>query len=558
MLRNFGARLCDIDAIYRRTLAQERAQVQPEWWKRLWHTFWRQYTSDAARAMNYMATLDEPQVIDIASGALGGTLAAHRQFREWHGLKHAAAADAHNSAAPAAAIEECCSPSASLPQNSASATSDNEQGSDLQMNISFSPLQISTENPVQARITSGHVPAHSSSPVVMPKSSKHPLGRSRNAPPSQSVSVELQEVVVHGCDAAAGTQQTAASQPRAIARRSPAEESAVSPSTIASSSDIRAVRTNKIIRALAPERKGNFDATPSVKSTRIEAVGAEDVATMGGRGLSQDCPSTKDDPLLIPCFIARGSDGDVKQPSVPPPPPRSRSSSRIRASHGGNTTVTLENDAVGEQSSLSPIDVARAPTHASSSSSQPPRMTLFVSQHRTADFPPTSRNQTSIVHSSPSLTRRGERAAVPAPREPSFLNSDAAVRQTQGDALPRLGPFDVDDQRPAGPPRSRSHSRVRAEVASSRDAADSACILSPMQPGSKRAPVAPAASISALSSARIAASPPPSDAAKQETKAAAAAERSSKKHLSGRQAAKLWDQKIKAMKEQFGDSFEEC
>jgi hypothetical protein len=58
--------------------------------------------------------------------------------------------------------------------------------------------------------------------------------------------------------------------------------------------------------------------------------------------------------------------------------------------------------------------------------------------------------------------------------------------------------------------------------------------------------------------ARIAASHPPSDAAKQETKAAAAAERSSKKQLSGRQAAKLWDQKVKAMKEQFGDSFEEC
>jgi hypothetical protein len=572
MLRDFGARLCDIDAIYRRTLAQERAQVQPEWWKRLWHTFWRRHTSDAARAMNYMATLDEPQVIDIASFALGGTLAAHRQFRERHGLKHAAAADAHNSAAPAAAVRECCSPSSNLPQNSASAT-DNEQGSDLQMNISFSPLQISTENPAQARITSGHVPAHSSSPVIKPKSSKHPLGRSRNAPPSQTVSVELQEVVVHGCDAAAGTQQTAASQPRgAIARRGPAEESAVSASTIASSSDIRAVKTNKIIRALAPERKGYSDATPSVKSTRVEAVGAEDVATMGGRGLSQDvatmgglglglsqdCPSTKDDPLLIPSLIARGSDGDVKQPSVPPPPPRSRSSSRIRASHGGNTTVTLENDAVGEQLSLSPIDVARAPTHASAFSPQPLRLTLSVSQHRPADSPPSSRNQASIVNISPSVTRRGEKAAAAAPEEPSFLNSDAAVRRTQGGALPRLGPCDVGDQRPAEPPRSRSHSRVRAEAASSRDAADSACVLSPMQPGSRRAPVAPAASISALSSARIAASHPPSDAAKQETKAAAAAERSSKKQLSGRQAAKLWDQKVKAMKEQFGDSFEEC
>ncbi len=44
----------------------------------------------------------------------------------------------------------------------------------------------------------------------------------------------------------------------------------------------------------------------------------------------------------------------------------------------------------------------------------------------------------------------------------------------------------------------------------------------------------------------------------QEAKASAAAERSSKKHLSGRQAAKLWYQRVKAMKEQFGDKFEEC
>jgi hypothetical protein len=559
MLRDFGARLCDIDAVYRRALAQERAQVQPEWWKRLWTKFWRRYTSDAARAMNYMATLDEPQVIHIASGALGRTLAAHRQFRERHGLKHAAAADARKPAAPAAAVRESCSPSASLPPNSASATSDNEQGCDLQMNISFSPLQISTENPAQARITSGHVPAHSSSLVTKPKSSKHTfLGRSRNAPPSHSVSVELQEVVVYGFDPAAGTQQTAASQPRASARRGPAEESTVSASTITSLNDIRAVRTNKIIRALAPERKGNSDSTPSVTTSRVEVVCADDPSKMGGQSLSQDCSIATEDPLMIPYLFARCSNGDVKQPCVPPPPPRSRSSSRIRTSHGGSTPITSENNAVGEQSSLTSIDVARAPMHASSSSLQPFRLPLSPSQHRPADSLPSSRNQASVVNISPSVTRRGEKAAAPALQEPSFLNDDAAVRRTQGDALPRLGPCDVGEQRPSESPRLRSHSRVRAEAASSRVAADSACILFQVQPDSRRAPIAPAASISALSSARIAASPPPSDAAKQEVMTAAAAERSSKKHLSGRQAAKLWDQKVKAMKEQFGDKFEEC
>ena len=102
MLRDFGARLCDVDAIYRRTLAQERAQVQAKWWKRLWSKFWRRYTSDAARAMDYMATLDEAQVIDVASGALGGALVAHKQFRERHGLKRADAADVCKPATAAA------------------------------------------------------------------------------------------------------------------------------------------------------------------------------------------------------------------------------------------------------------------------------------------------------------------------------------------------------------------------------------------------------------------------------------------------------------------------
>jgi hypothetical protein len=89
MLGDFSARLCDIDLIYRRTLAEEQAQEQPVWWKRLWNKFWRRHTSDAARAMNYMATLDEAQVIDIASRAVGGTSAVHARFRDRHGLKNA-------------------------------------------------------------------------------------------------------------------------------------------------------------------------------------------------------------------------------------------------------------------------------------------------------------------------------------------------------------------------------------------------------------------------------------------------------------------------------------
>ena len=90
LLRDFGARLCDVDAIYRRTLAQERAQVQAKWWKRLWSKFWRRYTADAARAMSFMTTFDENQVIDIATDALGETLDVHQEFRLRHGLAQGA------------------------------------------------------------------------------------------------------------------------------------------------------------------------------------------------------------------------------------------------------------------------------------------------------------------------------------------------------------------------------------------------------------------------------------------------------------------------------------
>ena len=34
---NAGARFADVDAIYRKALAEERQQVQPTWWRRLWN-----------------------------------------------------------------------------------------------------------------------------------------------------------------------------------------------------------------------------------------------------------------------------------------------------------------------------------------------------------------------------------------------------------------------------------------------------------------------------------------------------------------------------------------
>ena len=87
-LRDFCARLSDINSIYRATLAEEYLQVQPKWWKRIFAKFWRQRTADSTRVMHFMTALDENRVIDITSLALGGKLAAHRKFKESHSLEH--------------------------------------------------------------------------------------------------------------------------------------------------------------------------------------------------------------------------------------------------------------------------------------------------------------------------------------------------------------------------------------------------------------------------------------------------------------------------------------
>jgi hypothetical protein len=69
--------------------------VQPTWWTKFWTKIWPQYNSDPDRAINYITTLDETQVVDVVSSALGRTLAAHQEFRERRGSKYAAAANAN-------------------------------------------------------------------------------------------------------------------------------------------------------------------------------------------------------------------------------------------------------------------------------------------------------------------------------------------------------------------------------------------------------------------------------------------------------------------------------
>ncbi len=83
-LQEFGSRLSDIIAIHRQLLAAQRAQVKPKWWARMLPRFIRRFTPEFSGALSFMTTLDENQVIQLTSEALGGMLPAHRDFQERH------------------------------------------------------------------------------------------------------------------------------------------------------------------------------------------------------------------------------------------------------------------------------------------------------------------------------------------------------------------------------------------------------------------------------------------------------------------------------------------
>lgn len=91
LLRDFGARFSDVDAIHRQAIAAERLRVQPQWWKQLWAKFWSRFASESARILEFMSSLDNNQVINMTSEALGGMLAAHSRFKEQPELNGAAA-----------------------------------------------------------------------------------------------------------------------------------------------------------------------------------------------------------------------------------------------------------------------------------------------------------------------------------------------------------------------------------------------------------------------------------------------------------------------------------
>jgi hypothetical protein len=53
-----------------------------KWWKRIWNGFWRYFNSPSDNVLELLPTLDENQIIGIATDALGSLSAAHKRFQE--------------------------------------------------------------------------------------------------------------------------------------------------------------------------------------------------------------------------------------------------------------------------------------------------------------------------------------------------------------------------------------------------------------------------------------------------------------------------------------------
>ena len=83
LLRDFGARFSDLSAIRQQTIAAIRLADLP---KGAYAKFWNRFTSESTKALKFMSSMDENQIIDVTSAALGGVLEAHWKFKERHQL----------------------------------------------------------------------------------------------------------------------------------------------------------------------------------------------------------------------------------------------------------------------------------------------------------------------------------------------------------------------------------------------------------------------------------------------------------------------------------------
>ncbi len=462
-----------------------------------------------------MTTLDENQVIDIVSGALGATSAAHQEFAERHNLKHATAIDSHKSVSTVAnALHYVIAP-AGLPLNSTGDARNCPSDADLQMSIELSSVQFPaksnkmTESQAQARILDDNfLPVNASCPafVEKAKSSNCHLAQPQNAQcPQEDVSIELQEVVVHGSESSAGILQPVVHLPRAMAPLDIADERSATVSKLASFRDSRGIRANKIIGALAPDRKGNAVAklSASLRQCRAEAA----VSDHRPRQVIQ-IPASQS---VLTCSITQCSDGGLWPTTLPPPPPRSRSSSRVRHTNGCDATDVTRNGKIHEQPSLLPADVDRSKWLA------PLEVSSLPHCHPSA----------SDLNSLHSVTMCQEKSPDQFLIEPNALKGDNVVRLTNEDAQrPRHMPLDGDEQQVANPPRSRSHSRHRKDAAGN-PASVHASISASTTSRARPVPIAPSASVSLDSS-------------------------------TASELMSAWIQRLKIMKDRPGDRFEKC
>jgi hypothetical protein len=91
LLRDFGSRFSNVEKIHRQIIAAERLSDRPQWWKQLGSRLWNYFTSECDRILAFMSNLDENEVVDVASSALGATLAVHKAFKERNHINSAVA-----------------------------------------------------------------------------------------------------------------------------------------------------------------------------------------------------------------------------------------------------------------------------------------------------------------------------------------------------------------------------------------------------------------------------------------------------------------------------------
>ena len=256
-----------------------------------------------------------------------------------------------------------------------------------------------------------------------------------------------------------------------------------------------AARSAKAISALAPQRRGSAAARASTSAVPRPAQTA--------RIEAHDADAQQGPSQSSPKSIPPHSDGSGAT-SIPQPPPRSRSRSRIRQTGGGDAAVSA---ASGDGHNLQSLALG------------PDSMEGGL-----------GRGQASHLQS---------------------------VRPHDVAAPPAASPTEQAQARP--------HARPRDTAAIGAVSADSATVAAPAERTARQAPAASAPAAPSRAGGGVAASPLPARDTQQDKTAAALSGRRPGKSASAKRqstrdgaAAVSWDEKVKMMKEKFGDQFHEC